>query len=158
MKKQKRLSTSLFGVSRKDIETHLALVENEHEASVSNLTEKLDVLEKAIVAQNEEMKNLQELLSKPDMQQSFIALAEQLLSRFEKVMEKTVRDNHDPNRKNEQENRLRLQYLVDKTINEDIVDIKGVLLLRKGEAISADVAAMLYRHGMVEQLVKCMAD
>ena len=86
MKKYPSLNTSLLGVSQKELDSYLAGREKEHRVTIDALTEKLSRLEEAVAAQTDEIKVLEELLHRPELQQPFIDLAYRYLDRIEQIL------------------------------------------------------------------------
>ena len=105
MKKYPSLNTSLLGVSQKELDRYLAIREKEHRATIADLTEKLRRLEEAVTAQTDEMKVLEELMHRPELQQPFIDLAYRYLDRLEKAMTAAARAETQPNYTGAQSNR-----------------------------------------------------
>jgi hypothetical protein len=96
MGKQRALNTSFIGVAPKNLTEYLISREQEHEELISSLSDKLNGIEKAIESQNEEIRKLEERLNQPEMQKSFIDMAERFLTRFERILQETVRRTMKP--------------------------------------------------------------
>ncbi|MCL1849500.1 MAG: hypothetical protein FWF83_07520, partial [Clostridiales bacterium] len=92
MAKQGFFGKSLMGVSPHELETYLLRQEQEHEASIKNLSDKLNQLEKALATQSDEIQALGDLMAQPEMQRPFIDLAERLLARIERAMGSAIRE------------------------------------------------------------------
>ncbi len=98
MDKTKNFNTSLLGVAPRDLEEYLILREKSHQEAIADLSEKLNQLEKAIALQGEEIKALEGLLERPEMQKTFIDLSERFLLRFERTLENVARETISQNR------------------------------------------------------------
>ena len=86
------VSQGLFGISKKDFEAYVDDMERKHEVLVKGLANQLERLEKSIEEQNNEIKALESKLKQPEMQKSFIELAEKFLTGFEDFINEAARD------------------------------------------------------------------
>ncbi|MDR0468547.1 MAG: hypothetical protein LBH09_01065, partial [Peptococcaceae bacterium] len=96
LSKKRALSTSFLGVAPKDLAEYLISREQDHKELISGLSDKLHKLEKAIETQSEEIRKLEGFLKQPEMQESFIDMAERFLARFEQMLQDTVRKTMYP--------------------------------------------------------------
>ena len=93
MKKSNPDHTVLSGLLSKDLGVYLLDRDRKQEIALNDLAGKLSRLEDTVAAQGSDIRVLEALLKQPEMQKPFIDLAERFVTRFERFLEETVREN-----------------------------------------------------------------